>query len=80
MIVAAMTEEQLRAVVRESVEEAHGTDELLTQEELAQKLKTSVGTIIKLRGQGMPVVWLLKSPRYNYAACREWLASKDGAQ
>lgn len=80
-VVAAMSEEALRAAVRESVEEAHGTSEVLTQEELARKFKTSVATIIKLRNLGMPCAWLLSSPRYDYAACREWLlARKGGAQ
>lgn len=80
-VVAAMTEEELRAVIRESVEEANGTDELLTQEEIARKFKVSTGTIIKLRAHGMPVQWIFSSPRYDYAACREWLlAEKGGAQ
>lgn len=80
-IVAAMTEEEFRVLIRESLEEASGTDELLTQEEIAQKFKTSVGTIIKLRAHGMPVEWLLSSPRYDYAACRAWLrVMKGGVQ
>ena len=80
-VVAAMTEEELRTVIRESLEEANGTDELLTQEEIAQKFKVSTGTVIKLRAHGMPVQWILSSPRYCYADCREWVrGQKGGAQ
>ncbi len=76
MIVAAMTDDELRAVVRETVEEARKADDLLTQSELAQRFKVSTAMIQKLRERGMPVIWVGQMPRYDYPVCREWVATQ----
>lgn len=70
----------VRAAVAEALEEhAHAaapTPALLTREQLAQTLGCSIATISRLRGEGLPVTWLLDSPRYELLAVLEWLRSR----
>lgn len=49
---------------------------LLTKAELALRLQVSERTIDSMRGKGLPVVWVIESPRFDWIAVREWLAAQ----
>jgi phage terminase Nu1 subunit (DNA packaging protein) len=54
---------------------------LLTQSQLAEQLQIHERTVFALRREGMPVVMIGDSPRYELAPCLAWLrARKAGAQ
>lgn len=46
---------------------------LLTKHELARALQCSPSTLDRLRKEGMPVVMLGESPRFEAAAVTDWL-------
>jgi phage terminase Nu1 subunit (DNA packaging protein) len=72
-----LTVDRLRELIRECIEEARSSDELLTQEEIAQKLKVSTHTVRERREAGMPVVRVGRLLRYDDHACREWLVTRS---
>lgn len=50
---------------------------LATQREACEALGCSLRTLYRLRALGMPVTFLITSPRYNLAEIRAWLASRN---
>jgi len=72
-----MTEEQVRTVFRETLEEARRADELLTPDELAERFKVSRTQIHHLRKAGMPTIFVGTLPRFDYAQCRAWAAERS---
>jgi hypothetical protein len=83
----------LRDVVLEAVADAlaDGMPEakqgpvLVDREDLATALKVSVPTVDRLREKGMPTIMIGDCPRFEIAACVEWLRTrpapdKEGAK
>ncbi len=72
-----LTADELAAIVRAEVNAALAAQSeapsLLDQNALARELGVSARTVYTLRQQGLPVVWLLDSPRFDLAACLAWL-------
>lgn len=54
--------------------------ELLTVEELRQKLKTTRRNIERLRKKGMPYMLLGKSPRFDFEAVLSWMQERKDAE
>ena len=51
-------------------------EELLTERELADNFKVTVGSIKNYKAEGMPVA--TKAPiRYYYSECLEWLKGRE---
>lgn len=71
------SEEQLRTVFRETLEEARRADDLLTPDELAERFRVSRTQIHHLRKAGMPTIFLGTLPRFDYAQCRAWAAERS---
>lgn len=52
--------------------------ELITTKELCKKLKLSRPTILKLRNEGMPTIFLgERSVRFDYDKVQEWLKERE---
>jgi hypothetical protein len=51
-------------------------ERLLDRSQLAERLRVTPGTVDKLRGRGLPVVWVASSPRVEWAAVLEWLKTR----
>jgi hypothetical protein len=76
---------QLRAVVAAAVVDALESEParpeplpaLLTQKTLAFELGCSDRQIWNLRQQGLPVVWLGESPRFELATVLAWLRARQ---
>lgn len=49
---------------------------LLTARELAAALRVSETQVKRLRREGLPVVWVGCSPRFDWDAARTWLAAR----
>lgn len=80
-LAALPTSEVLRLVrdlVRSELAElrADQSPALLDREGLAQALGCSTGQVDKLRRQGLPVVWLGASPRFELPAVLAWLRTR----
>jgi|GEM_PF-1822317 excisionase family DNA binding protein len=60
----------------------NGVDEFLTERELADLLKVTVGTVRRWRreGTGPPVLWAGGRPRYRRADVDAWLERRDDAE
>lgn len=50
---------------------------LLTTDELARELRISGRTIARLRGEGLPTIWIGDSPRFELGPVIEWLRKRD---
>lgn len=74
-----VTPEELSELIRRAVvvalleQRQHVTPALLDRAGIAQRLGTSPSTVDRLRREGMPVVWLCDSPRFEADACLAWL-------
>lgn len=63
------------------------SEEFLTRNQLAKLFKCSVNTITRLTKQGMPTYFIGarqtpgkgSRPRYNLAACKEWMEARTRA-
>jgi len=64
-----------RALHSTAVEPIH-SPALLTRAELAQHLRVLPARVDQLRRDGMPTSYIGKSPRFDLAACRGWIADK----
>jgi hypothetical protein len=76
LVVCRSTE--LRAVVREAVQEALGESPepkavLLDRAGIARALCVSLPTVDRLRRDGMPTVWVCMAPRFELPLVLEWL-------
>jgi hypothetical protein len=71
--------EALAELVRDAISEAltstpaEALPALLDRNGLARMLSVGIGTVDRLRREGCPVMWLGDSPRFELAACIEWL-------
>jgi hypothetical protein len=78
--VVVTTPEALRELVREAVTEALPSPEpapaLLDRRALAAALACCTDKIDQLRREGMPVVKLGDSPRFELQRCLEWLRAR----
>ena len=77
-LIVTLTVGQLRQLVREGVLDAiaDGPPQgpaLLDKAAFARAIGVSTSTVDKLRKLGCPVVWVIESPRFDLAACMEWL-------
>lgn len=52
-------------------------EELLTYEELADKVKMSVGTLRNLKAEGMPFILVGKYPRFYLTEVLEYFNKED---
>lgn len=81
--VAMMFRAELAEVVREVLIDllADGKSStppaLLSQTELAEQLGVSPATVRTLRGQGLPTVWVVESPRFVLTECLDWLRARS---
>lgn len=79
-----LTADQLAAIVRGAVADALAESHadpppaLLDRNGLAAALGCCSAQIDKLRKRGMPHVRLGDSPRFEFAACLEWLRAQKG--
>jgi hypothetical protein len=75
----------LRTLLEEIVSDQRAANEttkpiLLDRAALARELSCSPSQIDKLRGQGMPTIWVGDSaPRFELAPCLEWLRHRKPA-
>lgn len=82
-LVVQLSVGQLRDLVANVVAEALADHEpeqqpaLLTTAQLAQKIGCSVRTVARLRDAGLPVVYVLESPRFRLDAVLEFLTSNS---
>jgi excisionase family DNA binding protein len=60
----------------------NGVDEYLTEAEVAELLKVSVGTVRRWRREGIgpPVLWAGGRPRYRRADVDAWLQRERGSE
>lgn len=78
-LVVQMTTTDLRALVAEAVAEGLAAHEptqppaLLTTDQLCSALQVSRSTLYAMRDRGMPVTYVLDSPRFSLSAVLEWL-------
>jgi hypothetical protein len=83
-LVVTLTLGQLRAMVREeidrAVEEVEGPPALIDTNALSRHLGVSSRTVFELRKQGLPVVWLCDSPRFELGACLDWLKARKAPE
>ena len=75
---------ELRAVVREAVQEALGGSPepkpvLLDRAGLARALCVSIPTVDRLRREGLPTVMVCQAPRFQIETVLGWLGSVDSA-
>lgn len=54
--------------------------DLLTVEELSNRLKTTRRNLERLRKQGMPYLMLGKSPRFDFDAVLKWMEERKEAE
>jgi hypothetical protein len=68
---------ELPAALAEALELAPPkAPELLTRERCARALGISTRSLDTLRGQGLPVVWVLDSPRFELGEVVAWLRDR----
>jgi hypothetical protein len=70
--------EDLRLLIREELEHALGQAReqapvLLDREALARALVISIGTVDRLRKQGLPCIWIVQAPRFQIDEVFAWL-------
>lgn len=77
--VVTMTRSELRQLLSEVVTDALNAHDppapsaLLDRHEIARALGVSARTVARLREAGMPVVWVIESPRFELADVMDWL-------
>jgi hypothetical protein len=49
---------------------------LLDRRGIAEALSVGIDTVDKLRAQGLPTLWVIESPRFELAACLDWLRGR----
>lgn len=81
MIVLTLSQDELRAIVREAVAEAlagttRSASRLLTKADVARELACSVATVDRMTRDGMPAVTVGRTRRFDAAACRAWLETR----
>lgn len=54
--------------------------QLATREQCAKALNISTRSLDTLRSQGLPVVWVLDSPRFDVAEVVTWLREKGASE
>lgn len=84
-VAVVLDHDSFRQLVREEIAElveraAEPRPALLTTEQLARELGVSVATVRRMKCDGMPVVWVVESPRYQLDEVLVWLRSRRGAQ
>jgi hypothetical protein len=84
-LVVTLTLGELTELVREAALQAvadlaEPAPALLDRAALARELRVSTGMVDRLRHEGLPVIWLGASPRFELAACVEWLRARGGGQ
>ncbi len=81
--IAAALGAALFPVVRDAVRDALADHDsatlpaLLTRSQIAEQLGCSARTVARLDGEGMPVVMVGDSPRYEIAAVLDWLRGRE---
>ncbi len=81
-----LDEVALREIVIDVVAEAlesiqpRALPKRLTQAELAEVWQVSERTLYSLRADGLPVIWIGESPRFDLAACEEWAKARGAAR
>ena len=54
---------------------------LLDRQSLAKRLNISIPTVDRLRGEGMPTIWVTsEAPRFELDRCLEWLRSREAGR
>jgi len=84
-LVVTLTLGELTELVREAALEAAAdlaepAPALLDRAGLARTLDVGITTVDRLRREGMPALWLGDSPRFEVAACLEWLRTRGRGQ
>ena len=79
--------DELRGIVRDELtallderEPERTVDGLLAVDETCAALRISRTTLTRLRAEGLPVVWILESPRFRLAAVIAWLEARPRAE
>lgn len=77
---AVISVEDLRALIREELEAATPAPveppRVLDRKGLASALGCCVDVIDKLRREGMPMIYVAESPRFELAAVLDWLRTR----
>lgn len=77
--VIVTTREELEQFITAAVEKALAeqredvTAALLDRASIARRLGVGTSTVDRLRREGMPVIWIGDSPRFEADACVAWL-------
>lgn len=77
--VIVTTREQLEEIIANAVEKALAEQRedvapaLLDRATIARRLGVGTSTVDRLRREGMPVIWIGDSPRFEANACVAWL-------
>lgn len=77
--VIVTTREELEQLITAAVEKALAEQRedvapaLLDRATIARRLGIGTSTVDRLRREGMPVVWIGESPRFEADACVAWL-------
>jgi hypothetical protein len=68
--------ERLETLEKRLAELTGGEPALDDREAHARWLGVSLGTLDKLRRDGLPTLWVADSPRFERSATREWLKTR----
>lgn len=80
-LVRVVVREELEAVLADRNQTSSISPALLDRQGIASALGVSAGTVDKLRRDGLPCIMVGDSPRFETAACLEWLrARRSGAR
>jgi hypothetical protein len=83
-LIVTMTRGDLQALVGEAVANALAEyspeqgPSLMTATELCERLRISMPTLRKLRGEGLPTLMVVESPRFDWSAVVTWLGNNSG--
>jgi hypothetical protein len=73
--VAADVESRVSELIAGALESGR-PPRLLDRRGLAEALGCGVDTVDKLRKDGLPTVWVVDSPRFDFAECLAWLKAR----
>src|SRR5262245_12474803 len=71
--------QRLDALEERLAELTDGGQQLDDREQHARWLGVSLGTLDKLRRDGLPTLWVADSPRFERDATRGWLKQRESA-
>lgn len=72
--------EGARLALEAHAQNAGAPDALLSRKAAATALGVSVATLDRRVAEGLPSVRVGSVPRFDLAACRDWLATREAAQ